>query len=316
MCSNFSGRKRFVLILSFVIVPIILNLNSIADAWSMRSIYYPNSYLTGENMDNAWGGLAEIFIKSHFWKAIFPLFLLILIGQYKQKMKIIGAIVICMFFYIFLVILVGEPGRTWELPLMRYSSTILFITLVISNMLSFTKMNAVRTYFIGSIFLFFLISLGISVTQSYAHSVAPDFGIPKASKEIINFINTEIDPSERILIEDSGWQEGHQYDNMHFVSILPYFVSSEIIGGPHPCSISKYTSNRFVGGRLSGKPMNGYTRHMIDQYIDYYDIQWVISYSQEAKDFFRQYEDLFKKVRKIAQFSIYRVARKITTHPN
>jgi len=309
-CGHFTRSKKFILMLFCIITPVILNFNSIAGAWSIRSTIYPNTYLTGEGMDSVWGGLVEIFVNSHFWKAVVPLLLLILIGQYQQKMKIIWTIAMCIFFYMLLVVL-GEPGRTWELPLMRYSSTLLFIMLAMSNMLSFKKMNAIRAYSIGGLCLFFLIMLGTSVTQSYAHyTVAPVFGVPRTSQEIINFINTEIDPSERILIEDSGWQEGHQYDKMHFVSILPHFVSSEIIGGPHPCSVSKYTSNRFVGGTLSGEPMSRYTRHMIDQYIDHYDIQWVISYSQEAKYFFRQHQDLFKKVQRIAQFSVYYVDRK------
>jgi len=46
----------------------------------------------------------------------------------------------------------------------------------------------------------------VSVMNNF---LAPDFGIPKTSKAIVNFINTEIDPSGSILIEDSNWQEGH-----------------------------------------------------------------------------------------------------------
>ncbi len=125
-------------------------------------------------------------------------------------------------------------------------------------------------------------------------------GIPKEVKEVIHFINEEIDKNARILVEgdihiSKGGKLIHPLYNSHIVSYISAEIKRDVIGGIIPWELGDFS---FIGGRFQSKPLES---SGIDEFIEKKKVDYVICWTEDCVEFL---SSKYRKVRKIGKFYV------------
>ena len=131
-------------------------------------------------------------------------------------------------------------------------------------------------------------------------SLTPDY------KKLIHWIKENTNREARILLEDSGRVTYHKHNGGHLPGLLSFYTNSEFIGGPYPYSRG-FTN--FYEGRLFARPIEQFSFHQLKEYMELYNIKWIISFYPSSVECFNSYPEYFIFKEKIGVFSIYEVNR-------
>jgi hypothetical protein len=131
-------------------------------------------------------------------------------------------------------------------------------------------------------------------------TISPDY------KKLISWIKQNTTLEARILLEDSGRVTHHKHDGGHMLGLLSFYTNREYIGGPYPYS-KAFTD--FYEGRLFNRPIERFSFHQLIEYMELYNIKWIISFYTSAVKCFNSYPEYFIFKEKIGDFSIYEVNR-------
>jgi hypothetical protein len=174
-------------------------------------------------------------------------------------------------------------------------------------------MNSNRVKLFTFILMFILFIPYLTNPHYYPYSLGRTqvwASLPQTYYDLINWIKVNTNKSARILLEDSSFASGHQYYGSHLPTLFPFYTQREFIGGPFRyLEIIHRFSNFYDGSNLFNKPIDDYNQSELQKYFDYYNIKWIISWSNESKKVFEKYKGYINKINEIKKFSIYEVNR-------
>ncbi|MBI4435976.1 MAG: hypothetical protein HY590_00960 [Candidatus Omnitrophica bacterium] len=111
----------------------------------------------------------------------------------------------------------------------------------------------------------------------------------------------------RLLMEDSDHPH-HVYWGTHLPAIVPLLTGREVITPPTPEVPSQLLLMGFTDGRLLGKPIEQLSSAAFREYVDRYNIRWVICFSQMAKKYLRHLSPSYlKEEALIGPFACYQI---------
>ncbi|MGZ3814279.1 MAG: hypothetical protein ACXVA0_21270 [Mucilaginibacter sp.] len=102
---------------------------------------------------------------------------------------------------------------------------------------------------------------------------------------VLSVLKKETDASARVLFETSM---GRVHDDAHLAGYYAYSSDREFIGGP-------YTSSSFAGfrdGFVFGSPIEDIPPEKFVEYLNLYNIGWVIAHSDKSKSYFNKISNM------------------------
>jgi hypothetical protein len=218
------------------------------------------------------------------------------------------------FIFLFLVSYFGSYIRFLSAfaPL-RFMHPLAFLSLIPASLSISQGFNLVakhspqRQAIVISIIIFILISpfllspISAIVLPNRIADPLPDKGYA-----LINWIKENTDNTGRILIELSGNTE--IYFNTHLPSTLSVLCDRQFIGGPwFGTSYHDVSFANFCFGRIFGRPIEEFSPQNIKEYLEIYNIHWIIAWSDESKALFSSRPDMYPLLTQIDRFRIYHV---------
>ena len=107
------------------------------------------------------------------------------------------------------------------------------------------------------------------------------------SRFVLKWLENSTSPEGRILFETSG---GRIYDGAHMAGYYAYTAHRQFIGGPYPF----YNFTGFRDGKLFEHPIQSYGRKQFLNYMDLYNVGWIIVHSAEAKQFLQTIPEVYQ----------------------
>jgi hypothetical protein len=101
------------------------------------------------------------------------------------------------------------------------------------------------------------------------------------SKWVVNWLEKETTPDARVLFETS---KARFHDGAHMAGYYAYTAQREFIGGPYP--FTNFAG--FWDGFVFGKPLSQIPQQAFAQYLDTYNIGWMLVHSGESKTYLDQ----------------------------
>jgi hypothetical protein len=126
---------------------------------------------------------------------------------------------------------------------------------------------------------------------------------------VIQWINQNTNRQGRILFEDVGEEEKAIVFNKPVAATLPLFAKREYVGGPYPYAYDKHHFVDFHSSILFGKPINTVSRQQFLDYIELYNLKWIICYTPTSKQYLGNYEDIVKYQGEFSVYAFYEIVR-------
>ncbi len=121
----------------------------------------------------------------------------------------------------------------------------------------------------------------LSSRSYYRHTLSTTF-VPEV-KELIGALDDRLTRDGRLMIEDGpAWI----YGDCFLPSILPLYTGIEQVGGPYPFSFITHNFTNCFNGRIMGKPVASLGHNAMKDYLDLYNIHWIVTATVECKDYF------------------------------
>lgn len=124
------------------------------------------------------------------------------------------------------------------------------------------------------------------------------------SQWVLNWLGSDTSAQGRVLFETSN---GRIHDGAHMAGYYAFTAGREFIGGPYPFT-------NFAGswdGTAFGKPIGQIPKSVFAEYLDLYNIGWILVHSAEAK----RYLDQLPGVVQVGRYGVlnaYRCQRPLT----
>jgi hypothetical protein len=117
----------------------------------------------------------------------------------------------------------------------------------------------------------------------------------------------------RVMLEDSGVMDreggGQVYALSHLPAQFPRLTGKQFIGGPYPYMFVAQHRVEFHDGKFMGRELEDIPFVRIKEYMDLYDVKWVVSWSRRGRGYFDAYTDYFMPRKDVGRFRIYEVSR-------
>ena len=136
--------------------------------------------------------------------------------------------------------------------------------------------------------------------------------VPEQFNQLIAWINNNTTQEGRILVENSDFETEHQYYGTHLPFLLPRWTDREYIGVYFYYATTKDSFVSYNAGFLFRKPIGSFSLPELHSYLDLYNIQWIIYWSEESKSIFESGVKDFTYLTSIDKFHICRVERNPT----
>ncbi|HOX27523.1 MAG TPA: hypothetical protein PLQ76_00055, partial [bacterium] len=127
---------------------------------------------------------------------------------------------------------------------------------------------------------------------------------------LTEFLKTNSPAGERIMLEDSGWNDSDgappKYGESHFPALLSDITGREFIGGPYPYVFLRHHYADFHDGKFLQKKLSEYTDAEMRAALDSYNVGNIVCWSDECKNYFGRRESDFSKTGSFGKFLVYR----------
>lgn len=133
--------------------------------------------------------------------------------------------------------------------------------------------------------------------------------VPEPFHQLVSWINHNTTTTGRILVENSDFETGHQYYGTHLAFLLPRWTDREYIGAYFYYATTKDCFVSYNAGYLFRQPIGSFSPVEFRNYVDLYNIQWIICWSEESKRFFDSAAHGCTHITSIDKFHICRVER-------
>lgn len=186
-----------------------------------------------------------------------------------------------------------------------------------------------------SVLVPFILFVGISnayagdnpIAWFYSRNLCNHIENHPQSEAFINWLKDNTEEDGRILIE-SIWspmeEEQDKWFYMNYEPLLPLLTNREFIGGPRDDAFFQHNHSGLyldfvefeqladsenIQMILFKRPINNIELDELKEYFDLYNVQWIITSRNLAKDYFSQFTDYITKVKEFGEVWIYKVDR-------
>ncbi len=304
------------------IYPLLLFLDQIvrdhtAFFYAPRSLIEPlHTYLFRNNLFNSYMNM--VFDKEEWVDILLLLSSILGIYQLSKTCKHLAVLLFGFAAFLFLLSYYGSFFEITTLTNMRFLIT-LNILLVFPSALGFeylyrlfldSKSLKIKAVF-SAVVVYLLINL---VATPYYHLFyKKDFRlvyqVPEPFTQMIEWIKNNTTQEGRILVENSDFESEHQYYGTHLPFLLPIWTKREYIGIYSFYAASKDSFTSYNNGILFRKPISSYSQEELFPYLELYNINWIIYWSEESKEVFESNHQLFTPLIRIDKFNICKVKR-------
>jgi hypothetical protein len=131
-----------------------------------------------------------------------------------------------------------------------------------------------------------------------------DINAPRGAwGELLDFIKNDTAGNGRLLLQDS--ERIRPYGFTHFPGIIPHATSKEMAGGPGWVLYKDFKFVSFIDDTVFGrKPLKKISDYRLKQYLELYNIRYILTYSNIAHEFFGK-SNMFKHIFKAGAYNIY-----------
>jgi hypothetical protein len=123
---------------------------------------------------------------------------------------------------------------------------------------------------------------------------------------LIRLLKAKTNNSGRILIENNP----RLFHRFNLTAALPHYTKRQFIGGPFICPKIIHHFASFNKMRLFAKDLKAIETKQLMDYMDLYNIKWVVVSSRMAKKYFRNNQEYFRLLAKNKIFQVFVVKRK------
>ncbi len=263
---------------------------------------------------------------------LFPFFILVfaLLGIWssiRSKPELYCPLGIGIMWLMALMFFLTSPGFLLIQRIKYYWPFMLFLTIPASEFIA-AKVKDLRKKPIPKFSLILCISLFIGLLTSdpipfvsslknlflkektFASSGSfPTSMTPSGLDALLAWVRDKTDRSGRILMEDSP-HPLHVYWGTHLPAILPTLVKREIASSPIPEIPLSYRSTVFNNGVLFQKPIETIPPESFKNYMERYNISWIVCFSAPAKRYFKSLSPYLSQSASIDHFSCYQINRR------
>lgn len=132
---------------------------------------------------------------------------------------------------------------------------------------------------------------------------------PPEMNLLLKWIEEKKDKEGRLLMEDSHHPQ-HIYWESHLPAIIPFLTGKEVVNPPLPEAPLQGEAIGFVDGTLLGKPIEELPVAAFKEYVELYNILWVICFSPKAKEYLKALPRTYiREETSIGPFSCYKINR-------
>jgi hypothetical protein len=157
-----------------------------------------------------------------------------------------------------------------------------------------------NTLYLTMIIALFISSICAPQSFGYGYNACSPRG---EAKRLLDFIRNNIKNSGRILVQDS--EKRDPYFGCHFPGIIPHATSKEMAGGPGWVLYKDFKFVSFIDDTVFGrKPLKKISDYRLKQYLELYNIRYILTYSNIAHEFFGK-SNMFKHIFKAGAYNIY-----------
>ena len=145
-----------------------------------------------------------------------------------------------------------------------------------------------------------LLAVGWSIhrglfVNSYAaivHHCPFPVGLQPMMVELVDWLRGHTDNSARILLEDQlRLLESTVPESLHWTPLLPIYVRRQFIGGQYQVAPLLHHHAAFGDFHMGGRPIADYSPAELANFLQRYNIGWVICWSPPARQVFDQFPD-------------------------
>jgi hypothetical protein len=112
-------------------------------------------------------------------------------------------------------------------------------------------------------------------------------GLAPPMIEFVEWIRANTDDSARIMLEDQlRLREATLPESLHWTCLLPIFTSRQFIGGQYQTAPLLHHHASFGDFHLAGRPIIDYSPASLVEFLERYNIGWVICWSPQARAVF------------------------------
>ncbi len=132
---------------------------------------------------------------------------------------------------------------------------------------------------------------------------------PPEMNQLLAWVLSHKEEEGRFLMEDTHHPH-HIYWGSHLPAILPLLTGREIINSPLPEAPVQTVTIGLTDGKLLGKPIEQFSPSTFRDYVDLYNIRWIICFSPMAKRYFGNLPNAYlHEDASIGHFSCYEINR-------
>ena len=119
-------------------------------------------------------------------------------------------------------------------------------------------------------------------------------GMTSEMFEVVEWLRTKTDPTARILFEDQlRILDSTDPESVHCTPLLPVLLGSDrrqFIGGLYQAAFIRHHQMAAFGDfRLGDRPIDEWTPDMLREYLDLYNVGWVVCWSPLSRFWFDRY---------------------------
>jgi hypothetical protein len=128
--------------------------------------------------------------------------------------------------------------------------------------------------------------------------------LPEKANQLIGFLQERTDPSGRILVQNSDAKHPDIYFGTHLL-FFPLYMDIEQIGGPPGRVPLKHHFAEFQHNQLFGKPLSAFSEDELKEYLNLYNVKWLVVWSDGARAYFGKLTEQFTLLGKV-RYSKYK----------
>ncbi|MFO7914860.1 MAG: hypothetical protein R6U43_04120 [Candidatus Krumholzibacteriales bacterium] len=127
----------------------------------------------------------------------------------------------------------------------------------------------------------------ISAREYYRHTLSTSH--TREVSAMIEALKEHTGPAGRLMFEDGLPRE---YGFCYLSSMIPLYTGVEQIGGPYPHAFIRHNFTNFTAEKTMGSPLSEISPEKMRNYLQLYDIRWILTASSETGSYFSNFPGL------------------------
>jgi hypothetical protein len=217
----------------------------------------------------------------------------------RQDKRLILSLLVSLAIFLIFTFLGSQIGLGIIQPFRFIAPAFILMVLIVAESVGdFTKEKNV-------LYIICLAALFVSLAKSPMRiKYNFDINAPRGAwGELLDFIKNDTAGNGRLLLQDS--ERIRPYGFTHFPGIIPHATSKEMAGGPGWVIYKDFKFISFIDDTVfGGKSLKKISDADLKQYLELYNIKYILVYSDTARGFFGK-NNAFRQIFRVGTYNIY-----------